>query len=118
VTDDIAAFLKARLDDDERIARDGSISSIEHIQAWVRDAGPESAEVYLDHFDPARVLRAVEAKRRLIEFHQPFDAEGRTWCGHCGYPPDFTDPYADVDPWPCRHARLLASEWSTHELFR
>jgi hypothetical protein len=113
--DELVAFIKARLDED---AEDFAVS-IEHCpptEIYTSDDTvalvPRGVEWY------RRMLRGVDAKRRLLEFHQPFDAEGRTWCGHCGYPPDFAHPSADVDPWPCRHARLIASEWPTHEAYQ
>ena len=57
---DLVAFLRARLDEDERIARDGEGA------CWHVDYCDEDGPVFMARFDPARVLREVEAKRRIV----------------------------------------------------
>ncbi|HUR74434.1 MAG TPA: DUF6221 family protein [Sporichthya sp.] len=83
--DDLIAFLKARLDEDEHVAR--AVAWTDRAACWrVAPTGVVSGlgivverDVYmitgqrhdkLEHIarhDPARVLREVEAKRRIVE---------------------------------------------------
>jgi hypothetical protein len=72
---DLVEFLRARLDEDERVARQ------HHLTNWhfdgiknhiVNDDGVTVAIVrttqeHIQRHDPARVLREVEAKRRIID---------------------------------------------------
>ncbi|GII86615.1 hypothetical protein Ssi03_46050 [Sphaerisporangium siamense] len=90
--DDLVAFLRARLDEDEQMARAAGgawqyvalpdvISPAGHsLQldddralvdvGFMEDDALRPAEAqHIAHHDPARVLREVEAKRRLIEAH-------------------------------------------------
>lgn len=92
MTDDIVAFARARLDEDESDAQDASSRSADWERAetpparWGRDEpAPEilsggrlymtfeedkGAPLAVDHVlrhDPARVLRGVEAKRRILD---------------------------------------------------
>lgn len=81
MTNDIVAFLRERLDEDERIAAgcqqrvwelDGARIVPEgnpgwsDIVDWVYDEDGTTREHIARH-DPARVLRDVEAKRQLLE---------------------------------------------------
>lgn len=63
-------FLKARLDEDERIAHafssDPTPLTPEDIAIYAPNLGIEARTHFARH-DPARVLRQVEAGRRLIE---------------------------------------------------
>ncbi|WP_051942702.1 DUF6221 family protein [Streptacidiphilus rugosus] len=82
---EVAAFLRARLQDDWNYARDAMTSS----GCWtaertvvVLDTGAEIADVFLgpaDHiarFDPARVMTDVDAKRAIVDAydHSPANA--------------------------------------------
>ncbi len=54
--DDIIAFIKARLDEDEAAAK-----------AWLPFGNPDAAaREHIARQDPGRVLREVEAKREII----------------------------------------------------
>jgi hypothetical protein len=84
--DDLITWFREQLDDDERIASAaGSLNSTwrevgrtgvivcseggraeELIEAHIAPPAP-----HITRFDPARVLREVEAKRRLVELHSP-----------------------------------------------
>ncbi|MFJ6316060.1 DUF6221 family protein [Streptomyces californicus] len=96
MTDALVAFLKARLDDDAQAARacagDGTWTA--------RDLGvygPDLSDQVRTHAarqdHPARTLREVEAKRRIIERHSPHSmgscrtCERPHWgvqvCDHC-----------------------------------
>lgn len=98
MSDDLAAFLKARLDRDEAVAR--AASWTDDANAWhaepspfgARDGGQrwyvedamddgvvshvdpvasddESVARHIARHDPARVLREVEAKRQIVDLH-------------------------------------------------
>jgi hypothetical protein len=75
--DDLVAFLRARLDEDERVARaaaghhvfDGTGIVVEHYATGTRSSGvPSHVARQLARWDPARVLAEVEAKRQLVNF--------------------------------------------------
>lgn len=89
MSDDIVAFVKARLDEDERFAR------LTHSGEWTFDQlgqllvnqgqtiskianlGVDSFGRHIARHDPARVLREVEAKRRILGEYERFAAERR-----------------------------------------
>ncbi|WP_134667866.1 DUF6221 family protein [Amycolatopsis sp. CFH S0078] len=121
--DDLIAFLHARLDEDEQAARD--VPWDRNTQWWTESSpcrwgepivhtvwghgGPiavmhEDASGSDDHIvrhDPARVLRGVEAKRRMVaEFDEALKA------GHDSY-----DLASVIAP-------MMAEEWSTHPDYR
>jgi hypothetical protein len=109
MSDDLVTWLRAQLDDDERVAqeasgdarvtgasrgykysRPGDIYAISHKGTPARIAqgtrcGPDiSAEQSSDHIarhDPARVLAEVAAKRAIIDEHAPVvdGSQGRRW---------------------------------------
>jgi hypothetical protein len=101
----LTEFLLARIADDEAVAR--------RIQA----VGPcEPA------YDPAHVLAECEAKRQIVEMHDP--QEGRedmpAVCSTCGgfvRRPDYLRGSTDsgyVIPWPCPTLRALALPYADH----
>lgn len=79
--DDLVAFLRARLDEDEAAARaasagpwvqqvgyisggpDGRVHVAQQAQAWNAD--------HIARHDPARVLAEIDAKRRIVDLHAP-----------------------------------------------
>ncbi|MCW2768179.1 MAG: hypothetical protein JWO11_4138 [Nocardioides sp.] len=73
--DALVAFLRARLDEDEQVARDARSYDSE---AEAEDFGPTTYQVatwakaeppvraFVDGMSPARVLRDIEAKRRML----------------------------------------------------
>jgi hypothetical protein len=85
--DDLVTWLRAQLDDDERVAReaanygdtwrDGSGKTLIYPSDESRHPGPiiigpygDLEDVHTDHivrWDPARVLAEVDAKRRIID---------------------------------------------------
>ena len=63
----LVEFLRARLDEDEAAAK-----------AWLPFGNPDAAaRVHIARLDPGRVLREVEAKRRLIADYEVYDASAR-----------------------------------------
>jgi len=123
---DIAAFLKARADEDEaaaKAARDAGRLP------WQDDEWSDQPEEWIDHYgrhDPARVLREVAAKRKILARHepQPFwgnnpppaaqqtDANVVAWFCDCQCPDGVIE-----GEYPCETARDLASAWSDHADF-
>lgn len=82
--DDLVQFLRARLDDDERVARGSAQPSLSwqnfDMDGELRDdanAGTvamvprEETRAHIARHDPARVLREVEAKRALLGTYLP-----------------------------------------------
>ncbi|WP_326565092.1 DUF6221 family protein [Amycolatopsis rhabdoformis] len=122
--DDLIAFLRARLDEDERIAKtadpgpwhaDGGGIHKGHTTDEVVDYAGDNAEHIARH-DPARVLAEVAAKRLIIELHQP-DHKQRD-CGTCmsrkiGYQEDWIE-----EEWPCKTLCLLALPYADHPDYR
>lgn len=130
MTDELIAFLRARLAEDEQTARDaGGVpwEGTDNAQ-WIH-VRPEAirnetwrlghlghvATVEHNHdrshilrYDPARVLRDVEAKRRII------DAAVATWNNSC----DPTDEFwVGLAPMMKSMLKHLATVWSDHPDF-
>jgi len=109
---DIVEFLRARLDEAERLAR---AAAEESDAEWYTGDGVVSNAVgwdmrlFVAANDPAYVLADVEAKRRIVEEHVcpcPDD------CGDCGACSG--DHHADPTPAPCTTLRLLALPYAGH----
>jgi hypothetical protein len=71
---------------------------------------------HIAEHDPARVLREIDAKRRIVECHEPWVAgNGDTICGRCGR------EHIDGRPgghFPCQTLRLLALPYSDRDGYR
>lgn len=126
---DILAFVKARLDEDQKIAEAATAgpwtAAYDYgdykIEPNVAGSGYEYGGVYesqdADHIalhDPSRVLREAAAKRRVLERHKPVPGEEHIICdidsfvGHDDTEGRYGDPY------PCADVRALASIYSDH----
>jgi len=66
--DDLIAFLRARLDEDEQAIRTWE-SACWHLEACNDTGG------YLERFDERRMLAEVEAKRRLIDVLRSYEPD-------------------------------------------
>jgi hypothetical protein len=117
MSDDLISFLRARLNEDERVARaakpgpwraDGGSVYATHPTDEVVDY-TESAGHIARH-DPARVLHEVEAKRRIIEEHRQ---EMLGWCETCDVPGD-----AKGSEIGCPTVRFLALPYADHPDYR
>lgn len=106
MVDDLLVFVRAQLDEDERVARglDGATTMMGASPNFYGCGGP-SADVYWRHFRPTRALRGVAADRTLLDQYErvlaarerhraavaeldaDIDAENRTgvWSG-AGFP--------------------------------
>ena len=135
---DIVEFLRARLDEDEAVARTaspggwtyGDVESVaggmlydesrtigsvfyeqpgDHDGAIVRHLLSDEADANGRHIarnDPARVLREVEARRAILAIHE-YEWLGPDDAAWKGCP-------VDVEDWPCRTVRALASVYADH----
>ncbi|MET9465815.1 DUF6221 family protein [Streptomyces sp. NPDC006544] len=124
--DDLVQFLRARLDEDELIARDASVGAWTKAEApsiFVMSANGLVAETsaftdarHIARHDPARVLAEVDAKRQILDVHasedtgDPFDG-----CRTCSW-----RDYMDVlhVRWPCPTLRLMLTPYSDHPDYR
>jgi hypothetical protein len=159
VIDDLVAFLRARLDEDEQVARSATsgpwkwIGDIEARDATLCRTSPQLGVIidviyalgeytagyvvvrpedadHIAHFDPARVLAEVAAKRRIIELHTIVhrdigwleDDEGEQVemydelpvCGHCVPKHSHFRRRDEVPVGPCPTLRLLALPFADH----
>lgn len=126
-TDGLVEFVEARLDEDERIARE-----VEQRGPW-RVAGsgylfeenygafaldPHGLSVnggeHVVRHDPARVLRDVEANRKVIELYEYAEA---AWFADRDKP---SPPTVHLGGWTIAKAALmaLAGSWSDHPDYR
>ena len=71
---------------------------------------------HIARWDPARVLREVEAKRRIIDEHpcREDSIDGSRTCPTCIV--DWQWP--KFEPWPCLTLRLLALPYADHAEYR
>ena len=131
----IVEFLEARLDEDEEIARDAagwdSSGSVRDEGLWRRDgvnsvidssrrmvvfgdgsAPDDSKATHIAHYDPARALAEVAAKRGILEAHAGRSPRSSDFCRIC------EDPYTyGPEAWPCDTVRYLASIYKDHPDF-
>jgi hypothetical protein len=123
--DELIAFLAARLDEDQAVALAATPGSWRDEGGYVTDIGPDGLSLvqvtdygtqddygndsrpqghadsaHIARHDPARVLREVEAKRRILAEHYPQD------------PCDAHDP--SFNTIPCDTLLLLALPHSDH----
>jgi hypothetical protein len=131
--DELVAFLRGCLDEDERVACAGGEAMDADNPSWPDYAtydGPDidAAVAYLKQFRPARVLREVESKRRILDGH-PF--EQGTVGGVCGTchgnsrmeehwdGEEETVEWVDSEMvWPCPTVRNLAAVYSDRPGYR
>lgn len=91
-------FLRARLDADQAAAGKAAESWEWNIGLFTAYDATEHAE----RFNPARVLREVETKRRSIDLHSAEPGQHPDFCGH------------DKHELPCPTLRLLALPYADH----
>ena len=107
---DLVAFLRARLDGDERRAE-----FIHHVNCGNLVAQSYELPDPCDCETPARVLAEVQVKRRIIALHKSRGVEGGPpyeWtCAFCDHAPVPWERYIE---WPCVTLRLLALPYAEH----
>jgi hypothetical protein len=126
--DDLVAFLRARLDEDERVAQaappgpwaeDASHSVVDATGARVIysvNGGTlhptHAVRAHVLGNDPARVLREVAAKREILEQHVPVGG-GMVCLSYC-----HTRTPGEEQAWPCLTMRLLVLPYAGHPDYR
>jgi hypothetical protein len=118
-TDDLVAFITARLDEDEAAAKAAAKTS--DASDW--PVLPGTASPYLEfrthvaRHAPARVLRDVNAKRAILADHKHIKVEfGRVGFGCIRCEDDSEYPMYG-DGW-CKTVRQFGAVWSDHPDFR
>jgi hypothetical protein len=113
VSGDLAAFLKARLDENETSAREAAVRGARWSAVKVDDEELGDAwwmhppfEAHVRRHDPARVLREVEAVRKLLGLHVPIEGVEPPQCIVC------------LEYVPCDTLRFLAAVYSDHPDYR
>jgi hypothetical protein len=139
---ELIAWLRAQLDDDERVARAASMAPWlrDEANASIRHSGPsaskssepfgmyviasvgaydigrpshEDAE-HIARWDPARVLAEVDAKRRILELHRRVPDNVAPRLGFSA--PDMCE--VDAQTWPCPTVRLLVLPYAARPGYR
>lgn len=135
MTDDLIAFLRRMLDEDQRIAQAclDSVGSLRAGDAYPDGSGTADRDDYpsypwgvqeadLAHIarhDPARVLREVAAKRTMLRIHAPQSSTfsvpvARTpFCLICQ---EFDG--TPLAPYPCDTIRAIAAVYAEHPDYR
>lgn len=142
MSDDLIAFVQARLDEDEQTARavlwegsgnklSWSLPASATVDVGEDDfyAGDRTVADHIVRHDPARVLAEVDAKRRRLNRHTPerrrlslADETGTTsfafyvctWCT----PSRTIEIGQDVIEWPCPDVRDDAAPYADHPDYR
>jgi hypothetical protein len=74
---------------------------------------------HVEHHSPERVLREVEAKRRIMERHRRYDGIGSKYTDYCeGCPSGDDSGYPEVELDECPELRDLAAVYSDHPDYR
>lgn len=81
--DDLVRWLGAQLDEDERILREANTSP-EMVTGIPRSYAAAPVALLITEFaDPARVLREIDSKRRMLAIHRPYVPEPDQACLGC-----------------------------------
>jgi hypothetical protein len=108
---------------EEFVAEPGYSCNLATVETWPTQYGHDmprtyansivemdaSAAGHIARWDPARVLAEVEAKRRILDLHEPIhglDVKGVATCRTCHAVP------------PCQHVRLLAQPYDARDGWR
>lgn len=111
MSDEIVAWLRARLDEDEKAAADAR----DDVESWWQDPAQDSpAELHIARHSPERVLREVEAARRVLDMWQDPDTIEES-INYAVSSADYQIASADtVD----RIVRVMASAYADHPDYR
>ena len=108
--EDLIAWLRAQLDEDERVIR-GWASACVHVEACF-----DGSSDFLDRFTEDRMLAEVDAKRQLMELHRPVRKRSTGSDGgvieDCKMCDHFPAQY------PCATMRLLALPYADRSGYR
>lgn len=107
--DDLVTWLRAQLDEDERTARSFGDDLNSKARNGIESVSWTGVVEYLEHFSAFRTYAEVEAKRQILDDHDPDwpRLECPTCCGYDG-----NDNYGverrPREAYPCRVVRRLA----------
>jgi hypothetical protein len=113
MSEDLVTWLRAQLDEDERVAvACRAADGIGSLCGWVEMVTDESeaGEAHAKRWSPDRVLAEVEAKRRIVDEHSQDDGDPGGVCPTCY-------GIAPVDA-PCPTVRLLALPYAGRDGWR
>jgi hypothetical protein len=122
--DELIAFAKACLDEDEAAAKEAASRPLG--AAWDDGTRLTAVARHINRHDPARVLREVAAKRAIIgqqtSDHAPVETIYGLCCRTCV---DWQDDkgahefgIAIPHQWPCRVARSAVASWADRPGYR
>jgi Family of unknown function (DUF6221) len=134
VSDDLVAFLRARLDEDEREAEYAleKLSACTGVHVSDPDDGGDIGHMVAYSFhslrhNPARVLRQVKSGRKILALHHP-DQELESWywghraCAECKSPWHRIIPHrppTEIGPETgCPTLQALAAVYDSHPGYR
>jgi Family of unknown function (DUF6221) len=137
MSDDLVTWLRAQLDEDERVARaswqgNGWRHENQPSEVWTGKFAPghtcipiakawdEPTAEHIARHDPARALLEVEARRRIIAAHPLANEPGvPPHCETCRYVRDEDDPEPFPEAgYPCPTVRLLALPHADRDGYR
>jgi hypothetical protein len=108
---DLVTWLRAQLGDDERVARQLMAEpSGFYLEAETDATNIMTVGAHVYRWTPKRVLAELDAKRQILDVHQPDDVLDQPHCITCGDWPTV--------PWPCRTVRLLALPYADKPGYR
>lgn len=112
----IVDFLRERIEEDRVLAQAAIDDLYGPDDCYFDTSNRHIVDHYLRH-EPARVLREVEAKRRIMERHSRDDSflKDADYCRGC--PPD-TIGFPEVELNDCPELRDLAAVYSDHEAYQ
>jgi len=117
--DDLVQWLRAQLDEDERIARAAASLQADPENGWgtqgraitphIGVVHEEEARRHIVGWNPARVLRETDAKRQMLAIHRPYVAEPGQACLGCA---------GGIEWETCPVVRLLALPYADRPGYR
>lgn len=129
--DDLVTWLKAQLDDDERVARAAAggrpVWTLDAAPdgTWYVDPGPDADDIgginlhepaeHIARWDPKRVLAEIQAKRQLLDLHHV--CCDSTWCTNKGCATCGSKD-GGFNAWPCTTLRALAQPYASRDGWR
>jgi hypothetical protein len=113
-TPSIVEFLRARIEEDRALAQAAIDDIYGPDDCWFETSNEQIVDHYRHH-QPDRVLREVEAKRRIMERHTN---DGPTFARYCRGCPEDRDGFPDVFVEECPELRDLATIYSDSPDYR
>ena len=120
---ELVEFLRRMLDADEQVALEAlDLPPMVGEWRWARVSVSSTRFSPCGRHHPARVLREVEAKRRILNLHREggrltgegYGEHGFAWCETCGS----GEPHEYPTKWPCSTLKLLALPYADHPDYR